>query len=86
MSKILIDKNNMCLCDCGTKCILGRVGSESRCTKRELEAEGFTCVVSKDMDYKKPLSFNEWVGTGGYFDNISVNDVEELVNLLKKIK
>lgn len=83
MSKILIDENNTCLCDCGTRCVLGRVGSQLRCNKYELEKEGFDCVVLKDINNEKPLSFTEWVERGGYFDNISVKGIEALGDILK---
>ncbi len=36
---ILVDSRlQLCMCDCGTTCPLGKVGMEERCTLRELKA------------------------------------------------
>ena len=36
LSTITIGKDGLCECSCAHKCPLGKVGSETRCTKEEL--------------------------------------------------
>lgn len=37
---IYVGDDDLCQCDCGSACPLGRMGMEERCTKEELEAAG----------------------------------------------
>jgi hypothetical protein len=47
---ILIGKDNRCTCDCADKCIKGKIGSEHRCTKEEIESEGYKAMTLKEMN------------------------------------
>ena len=42
--KIVIGKDNRCDCSCSDKCCLNRIASQTRCTKEELEKEGYTTI------------------------------------------
>jgi hypothetical protein len=44
MSVILVDTKGLCFCNCATKCVLGHIGSTHRCTKEELEEEGYMVI------------------------------------------
>ena len=49
--EIVITKENMCTCSCVDKCILGRIGSQARCTKKELEDIGYkTRIVAASKE------------------------------------
>jgi hypothetical protein len=41
MSIILVDTEGLCFCNCACKCILGKCGSEGRCTKEQIEKLGY---------------------------------------------
>jgi hypothetical protein len=48
MAHILIDKSNLCTCNCASKCILGKSGMAGRCTEKEIQEEGhYTVKVKK---------------------------------------
>ena len=40
IERVRIGDDRMCECHCGSRCALGRLGSQYRCTRAELEANG----------------------------------------------
>jgi hypothetical protein len=50
MAKIIIEEDNTCGCNCVAKCVLGKRGMDSRCTKDELESNGY--ATQKDRYWK----------------------------------
>lgn len=65
MSIILIAENDTCFCDCGTKCVLNKSGSQLRCTKKELEDNGYKTIILKghinlwDLKSKSLIVYSE---------------------------
>ena len=55
MSIILIDKGGQCLCDFATKCIRGKTGSATRCTKEQIESLGY-----KTKNLEQVLKTDHW--------------------------
>jgi hypothetical protein len=51
--EIVIGQDDMCTCGCQHKCLLGKCGSALRCTKEELEKEGYETL--KLPLYKKTI-------------------------------
>lgn len=44
MAHIIIGRDDTCTCSADSKCVLGRIGSENRCTKAELVANNYGTV------------------------------------------
>ena len=59
MGIILLDREDSCMCDCSTKCILGKTGSSARCTKKDLEKEGYTAMNLKEVKEKRSWLFEK---------------------------
>lgn len=48
MSYILIGTDGKCFCNCAMKCIKGKTGMQYRCTKEDIEEEGFKTIQVSD--------------------------------------
>lgn len=57
MGIILLDRENTCMCDQGTKCILENKTSGKRCTKKELTDAGYTAMQLKEVKKERSWLF-----------------------------
>lgn len=56
MSIILVDTKGLCFCNCATKCVLGHIGGASRCSKKELESQGYKVIQVANKKSEKAIS------------------------------
>lgn len=56
MSIILIGINNTCFCTAASKCILGKMGSVSKCDKHKLNLAGYQTISVADAKSDNEVS------------------------------
>jgi len=75
MSVILIDTEGLCFCNCASKCVIGKCGSASRCTKEQLEELGFTTlqVASK----RSQMAVHKAMTRDGKSHKLKIRDISK---------
>jgi hypothetical protein len=83
MAHILIDKSNLCTCNCASTCILGKTGSAPRCTEKQIKEAGHRTVKLK----KRKWFFSYFIKDKEKLNNIKTNlDVSDINTQLSTSK
>ena len=53
MGIIILAEDHTCMCNCGTRCVSGKRGMASRCTKEQIETAGFTTMTVPELFEKR---------------------------------
>jgi len=53
MGIIVLAEDETCMCNCATRCVKGKTGMSTRCTRKEIEDAGFTAMTIEELHERR---------------------------------